>query len=94
MKHHIIVKFSEQVSDKAALIAEIEPLFARCTEIEGVHGCEILKNCIARENRYDIMIVISMEKEALPLWDASAIHKQWKSEYGCCVGSKAIFDCE
>ena len=40
------------------------------------------------------MIVIGMEKDALPYWDASAVHKEWKDRYGGLVASKAIFDCE
>ena len=38
MKHHIIVKFNDKVSDKAALMSGIETLFSRWAEVEGVHG--------------------------------------------------------
>lgn len=94
MKHHIIVKFNEQVNDKAALYSELSALFSRCTEVEGVHGCTLIPNCIDRPNRYDLMIVIEMDKDALPRWDACEIHHTWKDSYGHLVGSKAIFDCE
>lgn len=94
MKHHIIVKFNDRVTDKAALTAEVEKLFSACGEVIGVHGCEIHKNCIARDNRYDLMIVLNMDKEALPAWDDCRIHHEWKDSYGCYVEKKAIFDCE
>lgn len=94
MKHHIIVKFNDRVTDKPALIAEVEKLFSGCTEVGGVHGCEIHRNCTARDNRYDLMIVLNMDKEALPAWDDCRIHHEWKDIYGGFVEKKAIFDCE
>ena len=63
-------------------------------EIDGVRGVEFKENCIERENRYDLMIVLEMDEEALPSWDASEIHHRWKDEYGHLVAKKAIFDCE
>lgn len=94
MKHHIIVKFNDSVSDKTALISEIETLFAKPTEIAGIHGISLYKNCVDRSNRFDLMIVIHMDAEALPLWDASPLHKEWKDVYGHNIAAKAIFDCE
>ncbi len=94
MKHNIIVKYNESVSDKGAMLAEIKALFASAGEIEGVSGAEAVPNCIDRENRYDVMITVTMEKDALPNWDESALHKRWLSEYGGIVAKKAIFDCE
>ena len=38
--------------------------------------------------------VLDMDKEALPNWDASAVHHQWKGEYGALIEKKAIFDYE
>ena len=46
------------------------------------------------EKDYDLMIVLEMDEEALPGWDASEIHHRWKDEYGHLVAKKAIFDCE
>ncbi len=94
MRHHIIVKWNEKVTDRQALLEELEALFAPAREIEGVEGVRLIPNCVDRPNRYDLMIVIGMEKEALPNWDASAVHHEWKERYGGLVGSKAIFDCE
>ena len=50
--------------------------------------------CIDRENRYDVMIVLDMDKDALSAWDASPLHHQWKDEYGALLEKKAIFDHE
>ena len=94
MKHHIIVKYVPEVTDKKALLAEIKALYAGACDIPGVHGVEFKENCVARENRYDLMIVLDMDEAALPNWDASAIHHRWKDEYGHLVAKKAIFDCE
>ena len=93
MKHHIIVKFVEG-TDADALLEPVKAIFARTLEIPGVHGLELKRNCVDRPNRYDLMIVLDMEPEALPAYDASEPHLQWKREYADRVAKKAIFDCE
>lgn len=94
MKHNIIVKWNDSVADKKAILSPVRALFADARKIEGIHAAEIIENCIDRPNRYDCMITVHMEKTALPAWDTSDIHKQWKSEYGDYIAQKAIFDCE
>lgn len=94
MKHHIIVKYVPEVTDKKALLEKIKALYAGAVDIPGVHGVDFYENCIARENRYDLMIVLNMDEAALPNWDASDIHHEWKDKYGHLVAKKAIFDCE
>jgi len=93
MKHHIIVKFTEEAKGDPALLGQIKALYAGAADIPGVHGVEFKENCIERENRYDLMIVIDMDEEALPSWDASAVHHRWKDEFGHSIAKKAIFDC-
>ncbi len=78
MKHCIIAKFNDSVDDKAAMITRIDKLFAPAPAMDGIHGCTVLRNCIDRENRYDLAIVIDMDKAALPAWDASELHREWK----------------
>ena len=46
MKHCIIAKFNDSVSDKAAMTSQIEELFSSAPSMDGVHGCTVLKNCI------------------------------------------------
>lgn len=94
MKHHIIVKFAENVADKHALVGEIRAMFDGETKPEGVEGYSFIENCIDRPNRYDLMIIVHLPREALGAWDASAVHKRWKSDFGGYVAQKAIFDCE
>ena len=94
MKHCILAKWGEKVTDKAALLPPITALFSAANTISGVHGVEIFHCCIDWANRYDVMIVLDMDKEALPNWDASAVHHQWKDEYGNLIEKKAIFDYE
>ena len=93
MKHHIIVKFTEG-TDVQALLQPVQAIFDETLEIPGVHGVELKANCIDRPNRYDLMIVIDMDEEALPAYDASEPHHRWKEEYGAITAKKAIFDCE
>ena len=94
MNHCIIAKFSEGVQDKPALIKEIKALFSSCDRPAEIEGITIHENCIDRANRYDIMIVIQLAREALPVWDECSLHKRWKSEFGEQLASKAIFDYE
>ena len=94
MKHHIIVKYAEGIEDKGALVTDIKALYAGATKIPGIHGVALYENCVARPNRYDLMIVLDMDAEALANWDNSEIHKTWKNRFGDIVAQKAIFDCE
>ena len=94
MKHCIIVKWNEIVTDKAKILDGVREVFADCTATDGVKGVEIIPNIIDRPNRYDVMIVVTMDKDALTAWDDSDTHKRWKSEYGDRIVSKAIFDAE
>ena len=93
MKHHIIVKFVEG-TDVAALLEPVGAIFARTLEIPGVRGVELKRSCSDRPNRCDLMIVMDMEKEALPAYDGSEPHLQWKREYASRIAQKAIFDCD
>lgn len=94
MKHCIIAKFNESAADKRAALARVRALFAGAEPVEGVRGITIHENCVARDNRYDLMIVVEMEKAALLNWDASRIHHQWKAQFGGLLEKKAIFDYE
>ena len=93
MKHYIIVKFKEG-TDKGALLEPITKLFEGALDIPGIHGVRVKPCCIDRPNRYDLMIVLDMEKEALAGWDGSAPHHAWKENYGDLFQAKTIFDSE
>ena len=94
MKHCILAKWNGSVTDKAALLAQVRALYAAADTIPGVHGVTVYPCCIDRPNRYDLMIVLDMDREALPNWDASDIHHRRKDEYGGLLEKKAIFDYE
>ena len=94
MKHLILAKFNDRVTDKAALLEPIRALFSMAAEIPGIHGATVYPCCVQRDNRYDVLIVLDMEKEALPLYDTSEMHRAWKREYGDLLEKKAIFDFE
>lgn len=94
MQHHILVKWKEAPADVPALCRDIEEVFAPTLSIPGVSAVEVIPNIIFRPNRYDLMIRITMEEAALPLYDASDAHHHWKSAYGDRIAQKAIFDCE
>ncbi len=93
MKHHILVKWNDSL-DKESLACQAEDLFSGLKSMKGIYDVKTFKNCIDRSNRYDLMIVIDMDEQALGSYDESEIHKKWKKEYGCLIQSKAIFDCE
>lgn len=96
MKHHILVKFKPEVTveKKEAMLPEIRALFENVLVIPGISSVNLYPNCVDRDNRYDLMIVIEMTHDALPFYDDSEPHKQWKIRYGGLIDKKAIFDCE
>ena len=68
MKHCIIAKYTPQAYERRTeLLPRIREIFAVAGEIPGVRGAEVYPNCVARENRYDVMIVLEMDRDALPL---------------------------
>lgn len=96
MKHCVLAKFADEVTkdEKQAMIPAIRGLFEHTTEIDGIHSVTLRENCIDRQNRYDIMIVIDMQPEALPAYDECTWHQQWKADYSKYLQAKAIFDYE
>ena len=65
-----------------------------CGHQEGVHTVNIYENVTPRPNRHDLMIEMEMDPEALPVYDASATHQEWKARYGKYIQTKTIFDYE
>lgn len=91
MKHHILVKWKEGENP------ELEPvrrLFEETLKIPGIHSVSLHTNVVARPNRYDLLILMRMEREALEAYDQSEPHLRWKQSYGEKIEKKAIFDCE
>ena len=93
MKHYIIVKFKEGFEYKR-YTADILSIFGKTLDIDGITDVSIKTSNSDRQNRYDIMIEITMEKEALKLYDVSAPHICWKKKYGEFIDKKTIFDCD
>ena len=93
MKHFIVVKFVEG-TDVKSLEAPVRKIFEETLEIPGINGVDVKISNSDRSNRYDMMIIMDMEKDALPAYDVSKPHLFWKSEYGGIVEKKAIFDCD
>jgi len=94
MKLHILVKWAEPAMRAASVVREVEALFQETLGIPGVHKVEVLPNVVDRPNRYDLLILITMDMEALEAYDACEAHHRWKDEYGAKIEKKAIFDCE
>ena len=92
MKHCILVKFIKSF-DWQSELSKIATIFDSIN-INGVHKTDYLVNCIDRENRYDLLIRIDMEKEALEKYDMSENHHIWKESYSKYIEKKAIFDYE
>ena len=91
MRHHILVKWKEGVKPD---LAPIRSLFEETLSIPGVHSISLHPNVVDRPNRYDLLILMCMEKDALEVYDASEPHHRWKDAYGDLIEKKAIFDCE
>lgn len=94
MLHHILVKWKERPADPSALHEQIQALFNQTLTLPGVHGVELIPNVVDRPNRYDLLIRIDMDMDALPVYDACEAHHCWKEQYGPLIEKKAIFDCE
>ena len=93
MKHYIIVKFTEG-TDVRALAGPVRGIFEETLKIPGIHDLAIRTSNSDGANRYDLMIILDMEKEALAAYDVSEPHLRWKKEYGDRIEKKAIFDCD
>jgi hypothetical protein len=93
MKHYIIAKFKDR-NDLQNLYQEISDLFQKVLDLKGVEKVELHKSNSTRENRYSLMIVLTLTPEGLEEFDASDVHREWKERYGARLESKAIFDCE
>ena len=95
MQHHVIVKFNEDVKDKDSLSNEIGNLFKGLKgTVERVHSVSPHKNCINMQNRYDLMIIVDMDKDALDAYSNNPIHDKWINEYSKYLSSKVIMDYE
>lgn len=94
MKHHIIVKFNETAPELKKMLPRIDQIFSGVLKVPGISGYKLVKNCIARPNRYDLMIIIEMAENALPAYDDCEAHHAWKNEFSSLIEKKAIFDCE
>ena len=77
-----------------ALVGPVKEIYDETLSIPGVHSVDFKLSNSDRSNRYDLMIVMDMDKEALPAYDVSEPHIRWKTEYGDRVAKKAIFDCD
>ncbi len=93
MKHYIIAKFKDR-NDIERFLPDITALFNKTLMLEGVERVDIHKSNSTRENRYSIMIEMTLTPEGLENFDKSEAHKFWKSTYGDRLEAKAIFDCE
>lgn len=93
MKHYIIVKFKDKYNYKLE-IDNIKNLFNEAKKIDGVGDIIVKCSNSAKENRFDLMIEMTLNYEGLQNFDNSVIHYNWKNEYGKYVENKTIFDCD
>lgn len=93
MKHYIIVKWKPDAGNREDLLGKVRTLYSGAEQVEGIRSVSLIPNCVDRPNRYDLMIVLEMDPEVLPVWDACEIHHTWKKDFGALIESKAIFDC-
>lgn len=96
MKHYIIAKFNKEVDKKDIpnMLVDIKAIYNEALTIEGIHNIEFKLNCTQKDNRFDLMIILDMDKEALDKWAKCAPHLLWKEKYTKYLESKTIFDSE
>ena len=95
MKHCILAKYTaDAYSRRAELLHRVRERFSAAADIPGVTGAKVFPNCVDRSNRYDVLIVLEMARDALAAYDESAMHHRWKDEFGPLLEQKAIFDFE
>ena len=94
MRHHILVKWNKQAPDREQLRRDIEALFQQVLEVPGIHRVDVLPNVVDRPNRYDLLILLTMDADALDAYDSCAAHHAFKDIYTPYMEKKAIFDCE
>lgn len=94
MKHCIIVKWNDKMTKESirAMYPDILALFSETKRIIGIHDVRLVENCIARDNRYDLMIQMDMDESALTEYDTSEWHVKWKEYYGHLIEKKTIID--
>ena len=93
MKHYIIAKLCDS-SMRDSLVEPVQALFDGLLTMPGIHSVQVKANCVDRPNRYDLMIIIDMDRSALEAYDASEPHNEWKKTYGSLLKEKTIFDSE
>jgi len=93
MKHLIIARLKDR-QEKEKLVRPVQELFDRLLEMPGIHAVRVLPCSVDLPNRYDLMIEIDMDREALDAYAASEPHLTWKKEYGPLLEAKTIFDYE
>ena len=96
MIHCILAKFLPSVKpeQKARIAEEVRELFSGLLTQPGFRRVKVLRNCVDRSNRYDILITIDMDASVLETYDASEPHRLWKLRYGGLLESRSIFDYE
>lgn len=75
MKHCILAKYTaDAYSRRAELLPRVREIFSAAADIPGVTGAKVFPNCVDRSNRYDVLIVLEMARDALAAYDLSLIH--------------------
>lgn len=94
MKHYIIIKYNDKVTDREAFVREVKQIFSPALQIDGCTALNVYPSCSDRPNRHDLMIELILTPEALTVYDHSDFHHYWKENYSQFIEHKAIFDCE
>lgn len=94
MKHYIITKYKKEIapSQKKESLPEIKALFQQAKDILDIKSIKIIPNCIEKDGRYDLAIIMDMIPEKLAEFDASIWHQEWKSKFGYLWEAKTVID--
>lgn len=91
MEHYMVVKFNKGV-DAGELYDEIEDLFSRASDIEGVRKAEVFLSSFRLKDRYDMMIRIRMRKSAVNDFINSSVYRIWEERYVPLIDELTVFD--
>lgn len=89
MKHLVMYKWKRGMEAPAG---EVEALYRETLTVPGIHSVSVRTNCVKRETRFDGLIILDMDREALEAYDGCEAHLRWKREYGDRLQAKAIID--
>lgn len=92
MTHYLLFKLNGKISNED-FVKRLTPYFEQLNkEIDGFFHFTIKRNVIDRKNNFDILIELSLTKDALENYFVHPLHLQLKEDFKDYISQKAVFD--